>query len=396
MIRKAMHHDALKRHNLTQILLEIQRRKVLVKSDLVKQLHLSFASVSAICEQLEQQGLIHFGGEADSTGGRRPKKIMFNPKARFIISVDLSMPEHQGICLLDLDYTLLDSLTLTTQDFSGLLEEIQAGIDYFCIRHQFIRDSIIGLGAIVPGLYDAVLDTIHYPSNRALGVTDFRSRMEQRCSLPVEIVNDADVAALGQSINTDPPTDNLILLYFSEGVGLGMVHQELIYSGSSGMAGEFGKVSYPVGEKTFPFEQCIMLETMLRMYGLTRTRGSLPPLEEVLDEDERIAAVPLESFLEQLANFQTDAVEVMNFFSRIIGWAIANLIDVLDPSSVCIGGNIEPLLPYMLPQIREHVSRQSVLMKVRSRPIKSVRSKDIILKGSGKLVFQRWLREVNL
>jgi hypothetical protein len=76
MSKQAIHHDVIKRHNLTQVFLEIQRSQELVKSDLVKHVHLSFAAVSAICDNLERNSLISIGGEANSTGGRRPKKII--------------------------------------------------------------------------------------------------------------------------------------------------------------------------------------------------------------------------------------------------------------------------------------------------------------------------------
>lgn len=397
MSKQAIHHDDIKRHNLTQVFLEIQRRKELVKSDLVKHVHLSFAAVSAICENLERNSLISIGGEANSTGGRRPKKIIFNPKSRWILSVDLSMYEHLSFTMLDLNYNICWTKKLNHGNLFETIEQINVYINDFCNEKLSLRENITGACIIVPGLYDSKLDRVVYPSNEMLLESGFKARFEEILQLEVEIVNDADVAALGQSIMSDPPVDDLVLLYFSQGVGLGIVHDGRIYSGAHGMAGEFGKVRYPLNSQTRPLEDCIMLQTIVHHYALSLTAGCMIPLEQVFDGSTPCeCGVSIEQLVTDLSKRHPLAQQIMAFYSKMLGWAISNLIDILDPSAFFIAGNIEPLLPFMLPRVTQEIALSSVLMRVRNRNISAAHAHELTSRGSGKLVFNRWLERINL
>jgi predicted NBD/HSP70 family sugar kinase len=397
MSKQAIHHDVIKRHNFTQVFLEIQRSQELVKSDLVKHVHLSFAAVSAICDNLERNSLISIGGEANSTGGRRPKKIIFNSKARWILSVDLSIYENLQVSVLDLDYTICWSVPLGHGNLKETIEQINKCIDKFCIDNQSQRDKLIGACIIVPGLYDSKLDRVVYPSNDMLLESGFRARFEESLQLEVVIVNDADVAALGQSIMSEPPVDDLVLLYFSQGVGLGIVHDGRIYSGAHGMAGEFGKVRYPLSSQTRALEECIMLETIVHHYSLSLKAGCVIPLEQVFgDANSSESRVTIERLVSDLSSSKPLAQQIIDFYSKMLSWAISILIDILDPSAFFLAGNIEPLLPFMLPGITREVAASSVLMKVKSRSICAGHAHELTSRGSGKMVLDRWLERINL
>ena len=397
MSKQAIHHDVIKRHNLTQVFLDIQRSQELVKSDLVKHVHLSFAAVSAICDNLERNSLISIGGEANSTGGRRPKKIIFNSKARWIISVDLSIYENLQVSVLDLNYTICWTKGLAHGNLYETLKQINNYIEEFCSDNFSHRKDIIGVCVVVPGLYDSKLDRVVYPSNDMLLESDFKVRFEETLQLEVEIVNDADVAALGQSIMSEPPVDDLVLLYFSQGVGLGIVYDGHIYSGAHGMAGEFGKVRYPLNSQTRPLEDCIMLDTIVHHYSLSLKSGCMIPLEQVFGAaNPSEHSVTIEQLVSDLSNSKPLAQQIIDFYTNMLSWAISNLIDILDPSAFFLAGNIEPLLPFMLPGITREVAASSVLMKVKSRSICAGHAHELTSRGSGKMVLDRWLERINL
>jgi predicted NBD/HSP70 family sugar kinase len=353
--------------------------------------------VSAICETLERNSLISIGGEANSTGGRRPKKIIFNPKSRWILSVDLSMYENLNVTMLDLNYNICWTKKLNHGNLFETINQIDVCIEKFCSKKASLRENIIGACIIVPGLYDSKLDRVVYPSNEMLLESGLKARFEESLQLEVEIVNDADVAALGQSIMSEPPVDDLVLLYFSQGVGLGIVHDGRIYSGAHGMAGEYGKLRYPLNSRTYPLEDCIMLETIVRHYSLSHKAGCMIPLEQVFgDASHSEYVVEIDQLVSDLSNGHPLALQVIEFYSKMLSWAISNLMDILDPSAFFIAGNIEPLLPFMLQRVTQEVSESSVLMRVKSRSISAGHAHELTSRGSGKLVFNRWLERINL
>lgn len=55
-------------------------------------------------------------------------------------------------------------------------------------------------------------------------------------------MNDANLAALGQCSLEIQPKANLMLLYFTEGIGLGIIQDGGIFRGATGYAGEIGNI----------------------------------------------------------------------------------------------------------------------------------------------------------
>jgi predicted NBD/HSP70 family sugar kinase len=106
--------------------------------------------------------------------------------------------------------------------------------------------------------------------------------------------------------------------------------------------------------------------------------------------------VEIDQLVSDLSNGHPLALQVIEFYSKMLSWAISNLMDILDPSAFFIAGNIEPLLPFMLQRVTQEVSESSVLMRVKSRNISAGHAHELTSRGSGKLVFNRWLERINL
>lgn len=95
--KRSINQSALKQNNIGLVLAEIKRERHIVKSVLSRPWRLSFATVSSICEILEQQGFISMEKMSNSTGGRKPKTIQFLPPARYILALNFSLKETMHI-----------------------------------------------------------------------------------------------------------------------------------------------------------------------------------------------------------------------------------------------------------------------------------------------------------
>ncbi len=395
MIKRINSQTGLKRYNIGTVLNEIRHKKEIVKTQLAKNLNLSFATVSSICETLKTMGFITLEKHAEySGGGRKPRKIIFKPDSRFIISLDLSMKESLSLALINLDGENADE-----QQFSGLSDEdldsslctAEQAIHDICRNHGIEDHKVIGIGAAVPGVYDAVQDMVYYSTKPYLEGVHIRSKLELRFNKSVLIENDANLAALGQSMLSSQVCQNLILLYFTAGLGLGMVHRGKIFSGAHGFAGELGNICYPTEKGLERIEHIITRETMLKTYLFVLRHGRLPHITELsviqLSDDDP----SIEELAAACGAAAPEALQVLSYSSKILGWAVSALIDLLNPDSIYLGGNIDVLIPHMLPLVQEEVSKVSVLSKSIHAPIQAASDNNLIAVGSGELVYRSWL-----
>ncbi len=76
--------------NTNLVLLTIQQKKLISRSEIAKLTNLSYPTVSTIIKTLMDEGFVSESHVGEFVGGRKPMLIKFNPKARVIIGVDLS------------------------------------------------------------------------------------------------------------------------------------------------------------------------------------------------------------------------------------------------------------------------------------------------------------------
>src|SRR6056297_2092505 len=105
----------LKRNNVKKIILAIKQAKTTSKTQLSKGLGLSFATVSNICNDLMDKGMVWIEESASSTGGRKPADIGLNKNSRYILTLNLSNNLCFEVALLNLHF---ETISKTRKTFS--------------------------------------------------------------------------------------------------------------------------------------------------------------------------------------------------------------------------------------------------------------------------------------
>jgi predicted NBD/HSP70 family sugar kinase len=106
---------------------------------------------------------------------------------------------------------------------------------------------VSGIGIGLPGAYDEATGTVRFAPNLGWRDIDFlpmvtRALAEAGCpSLPVQVLNEADTAALSEyEFAEGDEVDSLIFVTCDVGVGAGIVLNDRLFTGLQGMAGEIG------------------------------------------------------------------------------------------------------------------------------------------------------------
>jgi glucokinase len=196
-----------------------------------------------------------------------------------------------------------------------------------------------GLGVGVPGLFDRDRGTIELFPNLPGPWPGFplRDRLERATALPVSLINDARAFTLAEGrLGAGRGCRTVVCLTLGTGIGGGVMIDGRLHTGANGRAGE---VAHQVVDPDGPLCGCGnrgCVEPLAQAATLARLAGRATAAEvyaAAAAGDERCRAA-----IDQTANY--------------IGIALANVIAVLDPDRIVIGGGIAGAGKLVLEPIR--------------------------------------------
>ncbi|MBW3550848.1 MAG: ROK family protein, partial [Proteobacteria bacterium] len=206
--------------------------------------------------------------------------------------------------------------------------------------------EVVGVGFGIPCLIDQRTGTAVMAVNLPLNHLPFRDLMAERLGLPVTIDNDANCAALAEArAGAGRGASELVMLTLGTGIGGGLVLGGELYRGSVGAAAELGHMVVdldgPPCQGSCPNRGC--LESVASGTALVRAASlavaSRPDtaLGRAL-EDGRPLTGPLVTELAH--DGDAAAVEALALIGGWLGVGIANLVNMLNPEVVVIGGGV--------------------------------------------------------
>lgn len=209
------------------------------------------------------------------------------------------------------------------------------------------RDGIqIGIGT--PGPLDPTTGIV-YKAPNLVGWTDIalKSRLEEQLGCPVQLGNDANVAALGEwKFGAGQGTAHMIYLTISTGIGGGVIVNNRLLLGAHGLAAELGHITVkPGGERCgcggrghIEAEASGTAIARKAMAGIDA--GVVTMLKERLDRSGAISAVDVGEAAEEGDRF---ALELIAETGDLLGLLLADLAHVFNPQAFVLGGGVSQL-----------------------------------------------------
>lgn len=212
----------------------------------------------------------------------------------------------------------------------GLLSEIVAD---FKEKHQ----ELIGIGISAPGIIQKNGFMTTAGALKSLYGVNLKDEMEKRTSLPVNVENDANAAAIAERwIGNAIGLDNYLCIVLGTGVGGGIIINGQVYRGAHGMAGEFGYMMIDDIPKTGNIEEVSLngrgavVGGLYRQYNLAARKVN-PNAEKIVNATEIMA---------RSKAGEAVAMKVMEQFYQDVAVGLINLIGAYDPEVILIGGGI--------------------------------------------------------
>ncbi|MGA2111158.1 MAG: ROK family protein [Anaerolineales bacterium] len=229
------------------------------------------------------------------------------------------------------------------------------------------KHTLIGVAVGAPGPLDpyegVVISAPNIPSWRNVPL---RQWLAQRLDCPVQIGNDANLAALGEwRFGAGQGVSDLVYLTISTGIGGGVIADGHLLLGRRGLAAELGHVTILPGGPRCNCGQRGHLEALASGPAIAReARRSLSdsPRPSLLRDLSHGDPSRITAQMTSEAALAGDplAREVIATAGHFIGQALASLLCVFNPSLIILGGGVSQAGSVLLDPVQESITQLAI------------------------------------
>jgi glucokinase-like ROK family protein len=362
--------NLVKAHNLQAILLSFLHNERISRVELARHTSLSTTTITNLTAELLADGIIQeqLAGVSsiNSQVGRPRTMLQLITEARYAVGV------HIGIGLVRVAITDLRAgfihHVMTTFDLNTpaerVIEQIAESIQTTITESGVEKQKILGVGVGASGLVDFEAG-VNVLSVR-LGWHDvpIADLLQTRLNLPVCVDNNVRCMALGEAFfGAGRGVSVLAFVYGRIGVGAGFVVNGQVFRGSGAGAGEIGHtIMVPKNGELCSCGNTGCLETLVSERVLIRQAFELAksqPESKLADYLRRGASAnPLEMVFSAACDGDEGANRLVKELATQLGIALSNLVNVLNPELILLGGLFSQGCDLILP-VAEKTMRET-------------------------------------
>lgn len=356
----------IKEANMKLVFSLIHKNGAISRADIKKITSLSATTVSSLVEELVAEDFVEECGiKKTRTSGRKAVMLKVKSEGGFFIGLDVKRDRVRAD-LYGLDFSLEKSVDRSLSDGESLAMGIMQAIGVLS-RNRKILGVTIGIpGVIDPGTNALISSTV-------LAADDLKDiytiLTEAMPDVDVFIKNNSGLIALAERhFGNHGLADNLISVDINDGVGAGILVNGEIYEGS-GMGGEFGHMSVDFG-------------------GRKCKCGSYGCLELYVSVPEILALTELPTLEELRLKLEAgDKRKELSQISSALAFGINNIINLLDPEIIVIGGSVTVLGEHFLSAVKENFENIA-LIKDKKIVYSNIKENPVTL-GGARFSFDR-------
>lgn len=324
------------------------------QADIARQTGLAPATVSNIVRQLTGAGLV----EVEPGSGRRGTTVELARAAGLVAGIDFGH-SHVAVAIGDLTGRLIVEQRRRLDSghaFADGLAEAHSIVDSLLAAQGMERSALrtIGLGLPAPMTDGVVRTSAILPG--WVGV-NAQEAAEDVLGTVVHTDNDANLGALAEHRQgVARGHDSSVFVKVSSGVGAGIVLNDQLFHGHGGTAGEIGHLTL---DENGPVCRCGS-RGCLEAYTSTVALQSMMELQLPDASVDDIVAAAREG--------NVSALRALEDAGLHLGWALASVVNLLNPALVVVGGDMARAGELLLDSARIGLRRHA-LDAVASTPV---------------------------
>ncbi|RKX56485.1 MAG: hypothetical protein DRP50_00090 [Thermotoga sp.] len=237
---------------------------------------------------------------------------------------------------------------------------------------RFNLTDILGIGIAIPGV---VKPSGNVWAPNLSGWEDFPLRrilLQRFHKIPIFIENDRNAMLIGEKwLGLAKGYKNIVFLIIGTGIGAGLMVDGKIYSGSEGIAGSVG---WLVTDRHYLPEY--------KKIGCFEYRAGGPSIARRVTFDPLLVSSRAE-----IGN--SDALKIIEELGEEIGIGIADIVSILNPEIIVIGGGIANLWKFLETQVKVTLEKWAHPLAMKNlRVVPSSLGNDGGILGTAKIVFE--------
>ena len=190
-----------------------------------------------------------------------------------------------------------------------------------------------------------------------------RDRLADRLNLPALVDNDANCAAIAEHrFGAGRGYDNVVCLTVGTGIGGGLILNGKIYRGANDSAGEIGHMIVTDDQSGEPhgriLESLVSSRAILARMRAVLEPGITPVFRNIIGDD--IEQLTMRKLFSAVRRGDTAALTVIQSTARLLGRALASLVNVLNPELVIIGGGVAEGGSEFVDTVRDTVLKEAL------------------------------------
>lgn len=325
-IEVALNPRLMANHHRALVLRLLRQKGPMSRADIAKNLGLASSVVTRLVRELLNEGCVMETEQVETPIGRRPTLISFNPDFATAIGAHIQRDKLE-CALINIEGRILGRWEMPLSPPSDP-DQVISSLCKAIVALQ--RNNTIGVGIAVSGLVD--VRTGHEVFSPVLGWENIgiRKIVEENCHLPVRVENDANILAVAELLyGVGKSYSSFVCLMVGEGLGSGIIIEGRIYRGAFGGAGEIGHTTVSF-EEDAPVCRC-------------GERGCLEEFcsNRALDREAQSLGYPdWKAMATAARSGDTQAKQIFQRFGYLLGLGIKNVVNVVNPEAVIIGGEL--------------------------------------------------------
>lgn len=365
----------MKSINKSIVLNKIRSEGPISRAQIAKETNLTPPTVSANVRELIEQGIVKESRLGDSQGGRKPTMLVINSSDFYIIGLDAG-PTEVEFGLADLSGTVIhhlrESISLTEE--SEFLDVVKKGIHDLLNEIPLMRDKVVGIGVAMHGVVDVATGTSLFAPNLHLRNIPIKEELEKEFGFLVKVENDARAMALGEAwFGSGENVTSMVAVNVGRGIGSGIIINGELYHGEYDIAGELGHMAIDVHGRRCACGSNGCLQTVASGPAVAeRTVESLKEhpdshIWELIEGDlERVSGEVVFAAAEAGDPL---AIDILRQTGEYLGIGLTNLIHIINPTKVIIGGGVSESGEYVLEPVRRIIQERGLTQQAKQTKV---------------------------
>lgn len=380
--------DEIRRRNLAVLLRHVHVSGPLSRAELAERMGLNRSTILALTTDLAAAGLVReeLPGQTGKAG--RPSLVVRPESDRvYVLALDVGA-DRLAVARVGLGGAILDRCEMPrhtgTFDPDEVIAELARMTESMMdAAHQ--GAVCVGVGLAFCGMVRERDGVVRYGPNIGWVDVPVGALLSERLGVPVAVGNNANLGAIAErERGVGTGVRDLIYLHGEVGIGGGVIMGGELLGGEGGYGGEVGHMIVNPGGRACRCGSRGCLEAEAGELALIAAAG-----RSDLTGRAAVAAI-----VDAAARGDADARDALHQVGDWLGYGVANLVNVFNPTMVVFGGVLREIYLAAAAQVRSRLAVDGLLaVRERVRLRTSALADDAPLVGAAELAFAELLTD---